>query len=71
MRGKLLRVKASLYVGAAASKVSSSRHRVLIRRLMGQLAYNRKWVVRRLVDVKRFVVWFSVALVGAVIEIKG
>ena len=31
---KLLRVKASLYVGAAASKVSSSQHGVLIRRLM-------------------------------------
>ena len=31
---KLLRVKASLYVGAASSKVSLSQHRVLIRRLM-------------------------------------
>ena len=31
---KLLHVKASLHVEAAASKVSSSQHRVLIRGLM-------------------------------------
>ena len=31
---KFLRVKVSLYVGAATSKVCSSQHRVLIRRLM-------------------------------------
>ena len=70
---KLLRAKASLYVGAASSKVSLSQHRVLIRRLMewGSSRMIGGGMVGRLVNVEWVVVRFSVRFVGAIIQVKG
>ena len=56
------------------SKVSSSQHRVLIRRLMewdSSRIIGGGWLEDWLIHVKRFVVWFSVGLLGTVIEIIG